>query len=277
MHAMSLLNPPLQAQSPLGDVAPVLGFPVTMAPDCHSLAERLFRVTTHPEVLQAGAVAYHPHAWHVVTANPEVLMHAQAHPETYGVCLQRADAIFPDGMGVAFALKHQGHQQAVRLPGIELASALLALAEAYDKPVALFGGSPEVQPELLNHLKRIYPRLRIVMHHHGFLSPESPECMHLVETCAKTVPWLVLVALGCPKQDEWITRYRPLFDGRTLMMGVGGSFDVWAGAVQRAPQWVQRCHAEWVWRLASQPWRVQRAMPALLRFAYQIFTDTQKT
>ncbi|MFM7469392.1 MAG: WecB/TagA/CpsF family glycosyltransferase [Vampirovibrionales bacterium] len=250
----------------LGNAVSVLGFPVTVGASCESVAEALFLATSS----ESQAPPEVPLAWHVVTANPEVLMQGYRHPKHYGTCLQQADIILPDGIGVVYALKHQGVSQATRLPGIELASALLCLAETHEKPVALWGGEPELYPLLVETLRKQYPRLILTFAHHGFVAFGSPEADALAQQCAETQPWLVLVALGCPRQDEWIQRYRSLFSSRTLLMGVGGSFDVWAGKVQRAPVWVQKCHAEWVWRLASQPWRLKRSLPPLIRFVYHV-------
>ena len=82
-------------------------------------------------------------------------------------------------------------------------------------------------------------------------------------------PDLVLVALGVPKQEFFIDKYRHLFT-HSVMIGVGGSFDVWTGTVERAPESYQKMHLEWLYRLKKEPWRFSRMASTLPNFALQV-------
>lgn len=206
--------------------------------------------------------------FHVVTANPEVLMQGKNN-SGYGNLLRGADIILPDGIGVVWSAQAQGISWARRLPGIEVATELLHHAARYQLPVAFYGASPETQAALPDAIQRQFTGLPMVFAHHGHVPAGSPEEQELAHLTAGAQPWLVLVALGAPRQDEWIERYVHLFGPGVIVMGVGGSFDVWAGTVQRAPKLFQSLQMEWVWRLANQPWRIQRSMPPLIRFAWE--------
>jgi N-acetylglucosaminyldiphosphoundecaprenol N-acetyl-beta-D-mannosaminyltransferase len=230
-------------------------------------AVSLFNSVQEASVAIMARAAKATKPFHVVTANPEVLMQGRG-DVAYGNVLRRADMILPDGIGVVWSAKAQGVSWAKRLPGIEVATALLEHAARYQLPVALYGASPETQTALPDALQAQFPGLPVVFAHHGHVPAESDPEQELAQLAAGAQPWLMLVALGSPKQDAWISRYAQLFSPGVVMMGVGGSFDVWAGTVQRAPKVFQTLQMEWVWRLANQPWRIQRSMPPLLRFAW---------
>jgi N-acetylglucosaminyldiphosphoundecaprenol N-acetyl-beta-D-mannosaminyltransferase len=167
--------------------------------------------------------------------------------------------VIPDGAGVVWALGRQGFRVR-RAPGIELARALLEHGAAHGWRVALVGGSPAVMATLVARLRRELPGLDLVVSSHGYLSAEQwpPFEQQLLEAR----PDLVLAALGVPRQETWI---RGLAGRRRsgLWMGVGGSFDVWAGTKQRAPKWMRALQIEWLYRLVQEPtrWRRMLALP----------------
>jgi len=159
-----------------------------------------------------------------------------------------------------------------RVPGIELAWCLLTLCAQHQQGVALLGASPQVITHLPQQLQaKLGLPLAVSYTHHGFFKA-GDESMAIALEAAKARPRLVLVALGVPRQEAWIAAHRHLFAEGTLLMGVGGSFDVWAGAVKRAPLLMQRLNLEWAWRLALQPWRIQRSVPPLARFVLRVLT-----
>ena len=149
--------------------------------------------------------------------------------------IAQADLVVPDGAGVVWALGRQG-VRVRRSPGIELAWSLLSYAEAHHWSVALVGGSPEVMECLKTTLARSHPRLRLLMAEHGF---QASDAWSSGVSSAGLRPDLVLVALGVPRQEVWAKSMRQSLPG--LWMGVGGSFDVWSGLKQRAPEWTSRC------------------------------------
>lgn len=236
------------------NIASVLGYPVFLGSQHEALTA----------VWQASEAGEQPH---IVTINPEMMMMGEA-SEPFGRLLKQATLALPDGAGIVWALKKQGVSQA-RLPGIEFADALLADCATHGYPVACLGASPEVLPLALANQQAKHVGLNIAYAHHGFIPDEATQ-EAVVQAMIEANPRVVLVALGVPKQEEWIAKHRHRFANTTVFVGVGGSFDVWSGTLKRAPRWMQACHLEWVWRLSLQPWRLKRSLPPLLRFVQRI-------
>jgi len=205
---------------------------------------------------------------HIVTLNAEMVIAAQS-DQTLDRIIRHAHLIIPDGSGVVWALRLAGHQNE-RLPGIELAQATLARAAASARRVALIGGKPETLEKILQILPKTYPGLNIVASHHGYFTQDDEE--QLIEKISEKNPELVLVALGVPKQEYCIDRWQSALPGAVLV-GVGGSFDVWAGTVKRAPAAFRKAHLEWLYRLIKEPWRYKRMGSALPAFALQVMRE----
>lgn len=199
----------------------------------------------------------------VVTCNPEMIMQGQRDP-AFAQVLREAELVIPDGIGVVWALQRQGIR-VQRVPGIELAEALIQLAAEQGWRLALVGGKPEVNQAAIQHWQARFPSLA-VWGHHGYFSPAEEE--NLLQTLQAFQPQLVWVGLGSPRQELWIYRWRALLP-QAIWMGVGGSFDIWAGQKRRAPRWWRDHHLEWLYRLYQEPWRWRR-MLALPRFAWQV-------
>ena len=199
----------------------------------------------------------------IVTLNAEMTMAAKADP-ALGAAIAQADLVIPDGAGVVWALGRQGYRVR-RSPGIELARQLLVYAAAHRWRVALVGASPEVMELLVARLKSEIPDLDLAFAIHGYQNPE--QWPGIEQQLQQARPDLVLVALGVPRQETWIQRLHQ--DQPGLWMGVGGSFDVWSGTKQRAPEWMGRLQIEWLYRLIQEPSRWRR-MLALPDFAWAV-------
>lgn len=206
---------------------------------------------------------------HIVTLNAEMVVQAQENQELDRI-IRHAHLIIPDGAGVVWALKLAGIQ-AERLPGIDLASRVLSRAASQGRKVALIGGKDTVLEACQNVLPKLNPGLNIVSSHNGYFTMDDEE--NVVDEIAASEPELVLVALGVPKQEYFVDRWQHAFP-RAVMIGVGGSFDVWAGSVKRAPVSFQRMHLEWLYRLISEPWRFKRMSQSLPRFGLQVLGDS---
>ncbi len=237
-------------------------------------------VLTYPVdlVSMPEAIALIEQAWlskeamHVVTLDAEMSMQSRKNP-ALGDVIKRADLVVPDGAGVVFALKAKGglHKNVSRLPGIELADRALAAAAQKGVAVALIGGRPEVMQKLTGVLKEKYPTLNLVAYHDGYFKPEEEDA--LVASIAEHKPGLVLIALGVPRQEFFINKHRQIF-GQAVLIGVGGSFDVWTGFVQRAPKSYQDMHLEWLYRLQKEPWRFSRMATTLPAFALLAMSES---
>lgn len=210
--------------------------------------------------------------WHVITANPELVMRAlDPHPPGPRVraALARADLVVADGIGLVWASRVLGAPLPERVAGIELAEAIVADGAADGLRLYLLGGRPGVAEEAGRRLAARYPGLQVVGTGHGYFGPG--ETARVVAAVQKAQPDLLLVGLGAPKQELWIARHRRELGAR-VAIGVGGALDVFAGRVRRAPVVFQRLGLEWAYRLAREPWRARR-MTALPRFVARVLWE----
>lgn len=202
----------------------------------------------------------------VITINPEMLMNA-AKSKDFANVINNADLVIPDSVGVELGLKILGHR-VPRIPGVEFGKALLKCCADSNKTVALVGAKHEVVELAVKTLKHELPNLKIVYWHDGYFSDDSVIKSQLVE--AK--PDLILVALGSPKQEFFSFDLKKQLPD-SVMVGLGGSFDVWAGVVERAPEIYQKLGLEWLYRTVKQPQRFKRIFPTLPLFVMKVFIE----
>jgi N-acetylglucosaminyldiphosphoundecaprenol N-acetyl-beta-D-mannosaminyltransferase len=218
--------------------------------------------------------------WLVVTPNPEIVMAARSDPEL-GHILNQADLAVPDGIGLVWAARRQGLELSGRVAGCDLLSAIVARGARIGLRVFFLGAKPGVAAQAAQRLGRDHPGLEVVGAHHGYF-PASDDA-RIAGVVAAAQPELVVVAMGSPRQEKWLTGYRRLLeaepsvggDGRAgLQVGfpAGGSLDVLSGQVKRAPAWAARLNLEWAVRVASQPSRWRRA-PALVGFVLAVLRE----
>ncbi len=190
----------------------------------------------------------------IFTPNPEILMAAKKDSELHQM-LSKADLLTPDGIGVVYASRILGDPIPERVSGYDIACALLEHIKDGEQSLYLLGGKPGVAEQAAENLKKKYPDLRIVGTHDGYFSDPEP----IVEEIASKSPDLLFVCLGSPKQERFAVAYKERLNVG-LMMGIGGSLDVFAGNVKRAPRIFQRLGLEWFYRLCKQPSRIGRMM-----------------
>jgi N-acetylglucosaminyldiphosphoundecaprenol N-acetyl-beta-D-mannosaminyltransferase len=205
---------------------------------------------------------------HVVTLNSEMAMQAEQYPALADV-IHSAELVIPDGSGVVMYLRMRG-KLVLRYPGIELAEALLQEAANFadSEPVFFFGGYPGVAAAAAKTWQQKVKGLSIASQH-GYVSAEEEK--EFCESIKKIQPKLIFVGLGVPRQEFWIAKHRHLCP-QSIWVGVGGSFDIWAGTKTRAPAWFRNNHLEWLYRLYQEPWRWRR-MLALPHFALKALRD----
>ncbi len=191
----------------------------------------------------------------IVTANPEIVMESR-NDEYYKNCILSADYVIADGIGIIIASKLQKQPLKERIPGYELMMSLIQHAEKTKKSCFFLGANETVNRKAVEQLKIDYPNLIIAGHHHGFFDLNDEK---VVETVKQSNADLVFVALGMPKQEQWITQNIDSFS-KGIFMGVGGSFDVVAGEVKRAPDIWIKLNLEWLYRLIKQPFRWKRVL-----------------
>lgn len=198
----------------------------------------------------------------VVTPNAEIIMDAQRNPE-FKKAINTADMVLPDGIGVVLASKILGDPLKERTTGFDLMIRILKEADKNHNSIFLLGGKPGVADKAADKIKEDYPCVNIVGVQHGYFS--KSEERKIVEQIKKSLPDFLFVAMGAPKQELFMAKYKDDL-GCKIAMGVGGSLDVISGKVKRAPVFMQKAGLEWLYRLIKQPSRFKRisALPMFL-------------
>ena len=187
----------------------------------------------------------------VITINPEMFKEME-HNQEFKQIIEEAEMVIPDGIGIKIALKLKG-QDCTRIAGIDFARRLLEECAKNSDSVAIIGSKEEVITKAVENLKNEISGLNIVYFHNGYFNDNNEIYKDLAEKNAK----LILVALGSPKQEFFIYNAKKILQN-CLMVGIGGSLDVWSGQVKRAPKIWQKLGLEWLYRTLSQPERFKR-------------------
>jgi len=197
----------------------------------------------------------------LIALNAEKILHADDNTRD----LFNRNITFTDGAGAVWALKKRGFKEAVKIPGCEL---WLDIVKRYsvEKSFYLVGATKEVVEQTVGKLKYEYPGVNIVNYRDGYLR-NGIDRQDLFNDIRKHQPDVVFVAMGSPKQEELIEEMMKIHPA--VYQGLGGSFDVYVGAVKRAPQWWVRNNLEWAYRLFRQPNRITRQIH-LVKFVWML-------
>jgi N-acetylglucosaminyldiphosphoundecaprenol N-acetyl-beta-D-mannosaminyltransferase len=195
-------------------------------------------------------VANNQFTQHVVI-NVAKLVHMQTDSKLRS-SIEACDIINIDGMGVVWGARLLGKQVPERIAGIDLFHELLSLSASKSYPVFLLGAEPEIVKTTIQKINEQYPKLNVAGYHHGFFWENEDSVVHKIkESGAK----LLFVAITSPKKENFINQWQDQL-GVTFVMGVGGTFDVVAGKVKRAPTWMQKAGMEWLYRVIQEPKRM---------------------
>ena len=198
-----------------------------------------------------------------VVVNVAKIVHMQR-DSVLAASIRACDIINIDGMGVVWAARMLGVDVPERVAGIDLFDSLLAMAAERDLPVFLLGATHEVVQATAEIVAQRHPRLIVAGHHHGYFWDDESA---IVEKIGASGARLLFVAITSPKKENFINRWRDQL-GVDFVMGVGGTFDVVAGKVRRAPVWMQRYGLEWLYRVIQEPGRMwRRYLTTNLQFA----------
>ena len=203
----------------------------------------------------------------IVTANPEILLEAKKNAD-YADALKSATIRTVDGFGLWLILRLKGIKTQ-RLTGVELAEHLLQYATKNDLSVMFLGGNDGIAIKAAEHTVKAYPDLQIITAQGGNVDELGNEDSHGRDTRARIfafAPDILFVAYGHPKQEMWISRHLKEFPSIKVVVGVGGTFDFWAGTKKRAPMWMRTIGIEWLWRLIQEPQRWKRIWNAVVVF-----------
>lgn len=200
----------------------------------------------------------------VVTINPEMILSAKSNPD-FAEIINSAELVIPDGIGVQLGLKILGHNVR-RIAGIEFGRKLID--KFASQPTAFVGAKPEIIQKAVENLKKEVPNLNAVYVQDGYFKDDD----RVLDELTAANPKLVLVALGSPKQEIFISKAKNLLPN-ALFIGLGGSFDVWSGVVERAPEIWQKLGLEWLYRTVKEPKRFKRIFPTLPLFVLKVFKE----
>ena len=202
----------------------------------------------------------------VVTINPEMINNAVQNPE-FAEIINNAELVIPDGIGVQIGLKILGYNVR-RIAGIEFSRRMIEECAKSEQSVALVGAKPEIVQKAKENLEHEIQGLYVTYAHDGYFRDDDK----ILNELKIRQPRLVLCALGSPKQEEFILKAKKLLPD-ALFVGVGGSFDVWSGVVERAPEIYQKLGLEWLYRTVKEPKRFKRIFPTLPLFVLKVLRE----
>ncbi|MBE6031697.1 MAG: WecB/TagA/CpsF family glycosyltransferase [Clostridiales bacterium] len=198
----------------------------------------------------------------IVTPNSEILVNATKDPELEQI-IKRADLVIPDGIGLVYASKILGHPLRERVTGIDFLSRVLEKLEKTGGSAFFLGSKPGIAEAAAKKMQEKWPGLKVAGTQHGyFKKEEEPEIAKRIKDSGAD---FLCVALGSPKQEKFVETYKEILGVRAAI-GVGGSLDVWAGEVKRAPEFYQKHGLEWLYRLIKQPsrWKRMLSLPVFM-------------
>lgn len=193
----------------------------------------------------------------LVAINAEKILHAT--DETRDIVNRNLG--YPDGVGAVWGLESKGCKDVAKIPGCEL---WLDIVRKYYKEESFYlvGGKEEIIDKTVFQLKRSFPGIQILNYRNGYLKNEIDKKM-LIDDITQKKPSIVFIAMGSPKQEKLMEEIQQ--QHQALYQGLGGSFDVYTGNVERAPKWWIKNNLEWAYRLIKQPSRIKRQIH-LVRF-----------
>lgn len=206
----------------------------------------------------------------VFVANVHMLIEA-VQSKKFGKMFNDADIVTPDGMPLCYALKRLHRIEQERVAGMDLLSNLLQKAEENKISVFFYGSTPETLTKIRARCMATYRNIDIA----GMYSPPFRQLTEIEEADIVTLinnsqAGMVFVALGCPKQEQWMTQMKGKINA--VMLGVGGAFPVFAQEIKRSPAWMQKYALEWLFRLIQEPQRLwKRYLYTNTHFIYLLF------
>ena len=193
-----------------------------------------------------------PHT--VITMNAALLCMMRRDAELREAC-RRGDLIVPDGVPVVWTSRLAGARLPERVAGVDLMATLLEAGTRHRLSAYFLGARPEVVEELVHRCERDYPGLAVAGARDGYFGLQDHQVV--VDEIRRRAPHMLFVGMPSPFKETWCERHKAALDV-PLIMGVGGSFDVLAGHVRRAPRPLQSLGLEWSWRLAMEPRKMWR-------------------
>lgn len=211
-------------------------------------------VTMHEALSKAQELLQKPQCSYIVTPNAEMVYEAMNDP-SFSRLLNEADLVLPDGAGVVLGSKLLRTPLKEKVAGVDFADGLLDTLIEMNKTLYLLGGKPGVGELAAQNMQNRHPGLSICGIADGYFQDEQ----QAVDAINQKAPDVLFVCLGSPKQEQFIQAHLQEISA-SLMIGLGGSLDAFAGTVKRAPAWMIRLNLEWLYRLIKEPKRFKRML-----------------
>lgn len=192
----------------------------------------------------------------VFTPNPKMISIAQKDIELRRA-LYSAELLLPDGIGVVLASKILQKSIKERICGIDTAERVIALSAKNGYRIFLLGGKKGIADEAKIKLEKKYNSLNICGIHHGYFEKSGKENDDIIKIINDAAPDILFVCFGTPLQEKWIYDNQAKLHTVNLFMGIGGSLDIWAGNIKRAPAFIRKLYLEWLWRVIREPKRLK--------------------
>lgn len=199
----------------------------------------------------------------IVAINPEKVLKARKDDALKSI-LNSATYQIPDGIGIIYASKIKKGNIKSRITGIDCMDMLCNLANTENYKIFMYGAKEEIITKAKENLEKKYPNIKIV----GTIDGYEKDNEKIIKTINNSKADIIFVALGSPKQENWIISNMDKLNVK-IYQGVGGSFDVISGNIKRAPEWMQKSGLEWLYRLIKEPKRIFRQIK-LIKFLFLI-------
>lgn len=208
----------------------------------------------------------------IFAPNVEFIMTAQKDKMFFDI-LQASGLSTPDSIGIMIGAKLQKKKFKQRIPGQAYFRKIIETGEKEGWTFYLLGGSQDVIEKTKKNIENLYPKVKIVGYHNGYLDENTEK--EVINEINMLKPNVLFVAMGAPKQEKWIYNHKDVLKV-DVATGQGGTFDYEAGRIKRAPVFIQKIGIEWLWRLMKEPKRIIR-MRVLPVYLLKLFFKKDKT
>lgn len=209
---------------------------------------------------------------YIVTPNPEIVLKAMK-DEYYRAVINNADLSLPDGFGLILGSWFLGDPIYKRVTGVDLTYKIAKLAKEKNYKIFLLGGKNNATKIAKTKLELKFRNIKIVGIEEGFkdiTNPTKKENQEIINKINKSQAQILLIAYGAPFQEKWIYENLKKIPSVKLAMGIGGTIDFIAGKSIRAPILLRKIGLEWLWRLFTEPFRLNRIFNATIVFSFNL-------
>jgi len=212
---------------------------------------------------------------HHVVVNVAKLVYMQKDKELYEAVVN-SDIINADGQAVVWSSRFLNKPLPERVTGIDLMQNLVKLAYEKNYKIFFFGAKEEIVKKVVGKYAKLYSPDIIGGYRHGYYTKNEEKS--IAEKIAKSGAHILFVAISSPKKEQFLYKNKDILQNVNFIMGVGGSFDVIAGKVKRAPIWMQKTGLEWFYRLIQEPKRMwKRYLITNTLFIWYVFKEKIKS